>query len=54
MLTDKSNKTSTAVSTVNGNTVLSMEKSVVTRRTHVTNEYVNKKSTAATDLESMC
>lgn len=54
MLTDRAtNKTSAAVSAVNGNTAQSMEKSVVTRRTHVTNDYVSKKSTAATDLESI-
>lgn len=53
--TDKpTTKTSATVSTATGNVSQPVEKSsMVTRRAHVTNDYASKKSTAATDLESM-
>lgn len=54
MLIDKANIKAATVSAVTGNVTQPVEKSsVVTRRTHVTNDYASKKSTAATDLESM-
>ena len=55
MLTDKATiKASATVSAATGNVSQPVEKSsVVTRRTHVTNDYASKKSTAASDLESM-
>ena len=55
MLTDKATiKASATVSAPTGNVSQPVEKSsVVTRRTHVTNDYASKKSTAASDLESM-
>ena len=46
-------KAAATVAAVTGNVSQPIEKSsVVTRRTHVTNDYASKKATAASDLES--
>ena len=55
MITDKAIiKAATIASAVTGSISQLVEKSsVVTRRTHATNDYTNKKNTGANDAESM-